>query len=178
MYYPGAAAVPELVAVNVKNRSHRIEAHVVVDGAEAEGVLLAQGSRLGGWCLYVHDGRLHYVHNRSAVETHHLQGAATLEPGPHVFVFDFTKTGEHRGHARLLADGQLVAEGGIDRFTPGRFSLTGAGVTCGYGNGLPVADDIDSPFPFHGIIDQVTVEVDGEAFVDPGEEAEAVIAMQ
>jgi arylsulfatase A-like enzyme len=178
VYYPGAAAVPELVAVNVKNRSHRIEAHVVVDGPEAQGVLLAQGSRLGGWCLYVRGGGLHYVHNRAAVETHHLHGAAALEPGPHVLAFEFAKTGEHQGQVRLLVDGEVVAEGAIDRFTPGRFSLTGAGVTCGYGNGLPVVDDIDSPFPFRGVIDRVTVEVDGEAFVDPEEEAEAVIAMQ
>ena len=63
---------------------------------------------------------------------------------------------------RLLADRGVVAEGTIEFFTPGRFSVTGAGVTCGFSNGLPVIDEISPPFRFSGIIDSLFVEVDGE----------------
>jgi arylsulfatase len=178
VYYPDAAPVPELVAVNVKNRTHRIEAHVTVPEQGAEGVLLSQGSLLGGWCFYVANGALHYVHNRAATQPDHLHGAAALDPGPHTLAFEFAKAGEHRGRALLLADGRIVAEGTIAHFTPGRFSVTGVGVTCGYSNGLPVTDDIDPPFRFNGTIDLLFVEVDGEPFIDPDEEADAVIAMQ
>jgi arylsulfatase len=178
VYYPDAAPVPELVAVNVKNRNHRIEAHVTVPEEGAEGVLLSQGSLLGGWCFYVARGALHYVHNRAATQPDHLHGATALHPGPHTLAFDFAKAGEHRGRARLLADGRIVAEGTIEHFTPGRFSVTGVGVTCGYSNGLPVTDEIDPPFRFNGTIDLLFVEVDGEPFIDPDEEADAVIAMQ
>jgi hypothetical protein len=41
-----------------------------------------------------------------------------------------------------------------------------------------VADDVDPSSRFTGIIESVTVEVDGMPFVDPEEEAEAVISTQ
>lgn len=144
----------------------------------ASGVLLSQGSRLGGWCLYVRNGRLHYVHNRAATEPDRLSGDISVEPGRHEWIFEFAKTGEHRGRARLVADGAVVDERVIKRFTPGRFSLTGAGITCGYTNGLPVADDVDPSSRFTGGLETVTVEVDGMPFVDPEEEVEAVISSQ
>ena len=65
-YYQDAAPVPELVAVNVKNRTHRIVAEVTIPEGGAQGVLLSQGSLLGGWTFYVAGGALHYVHNRAA----------------------------------------------------------------------------------------------------------------
>jgi arylsulfatase len=121
---------------------------------------------------------LHYVHNRAATAPDRLSGDISVEAGPHEWIFEFAKTGEHRGRGRLVADGAVIAEGTIKRFTPGRFSLTGAGITCGYSNGLPVADDVDPSSRFTGTIETVTVEVDGEPFVDPEEEAEAVISTQ
>jgi arylsulfatase A-like enzyme len=178
LYYPGAAPVPELMAVNVKNRTHRVVARVQLLADGATGMLLSQGSRLGGWCLYVRDGRLHYVHNRAATEPDRLWGDISVEAGPHEWIFEFAKTGEHRGRARLLADGATIAEADNKKFTTGRFSLTGAGITCGYSNGLPVEEGIDPPFRFTGEIEVVTVEVDGEPFVDPVEEAQAVISTQ
>ena len=178
VYYPEAAQVPELMAVNVKNRTHRVVTRVNLAAPGASGVLLSQGSRLGGWCIYVQDGRLHYVHTRAATEPDRLSGDISLETGPHEWIFEFAKTGEHRGRVRLVADGAVIAEGSIKRFTPGRFSLTGAGITCGYTNGLPVAEDIDPSSRFTGTIETVTVEVDGMPFVDPEEEAEAVISTQ
>ena len=107
-----------------------------------------------------------------------MSGDISVEPGPHEWVFEFAKSGEHRGRARLIVDGAVVAGMDIKRFTPGRFSLTGAGITCGYSNGLPVAAEIDPPARFTGTIETVTVEVDGMPFVDPEEEAEAVISTQ
>ncbi|MBO0731329.1 MAG: arylsulfatase, partial [Acidimicrobiaceae bacterium] len=178
IYYPGAAQVPELMAVNVKNRSHRVSATVELDDGPSEGVLISQGSLLGGWCLYLKDDALHYVHNLAATGIDRLSAPVSLDPGPHEWAFEFLKTGSQGGRARLVADGAVVAEGTIDRFTLGRFSLTGAGVTCGYSNGLPVTDDIRPPFPFTGKLDLVTVDVDGAAFIDPDEESEAVISMQ
>lgn len=177
-YYQDAAQVPELVAVNVKNRTHRMVAEVTIPGGGAEGVLLSQGSLLGGWCFYLDGGALHYVHNRAATAPDHLRGEVHLAPGPHTLAFEYAKLGEHRGRARLLADRDVVAEGTIEFFTPGRFSVTGAGVTCGYSNGLPVIDEISPPFRFSGSIDSLFVEVDGEPFIDPQEEVDAIIAMQ
>src|SRR5262249_57876036 len=48
VYYPFAGPVTEEAAVNVRNRSHRITADVEIPAGGAEGILLAQGSILGG----------------------------------------------------------------------------------------------------------------------------------
>jgi arylsulfatase len=170
--------VPESAAVSVKNRTHRIVADVDVDEA-AEGVVLAQGSLLGGWTLFLTDGRLRYVHNLSGREQHRVEAGTPLTPGRHRLEFRFDKTGEHRGTGTLLVDGAPVASGELPRFTPNRFSLTGAGLTCGKSGPLPVTDDYAPPFAFTGTIHGgVVVEVDGEPYVDPEAEAEVAITTQ
>src|SRR5579871_3748380 len=127
-YYPGAAQVPEVVAPNVRNRPHTVTADVVLPG---EGTLIAQGSGLGGWSLAVTGGRLAYVHNLGGIAECSVVSALPVPAGRHELAFRFEPSGEHRGTGRLLVDGNEVASAEIPRFTPGRFSLTGAGVTCG-----------------------------------------------
>src|SRR5262249_34404869 len=123
-YYPFAGPVTEEAAVNVRNRSHRISAEVEIPEGGAEGILLAQGSILGGYVFFVRGGRLHYVHNFVGLEEHRLTSAADLTPGRHTLEFRFDKTDEHQGRCRLLVDGEAVAVGDIPRFTPTRFSIT------------------------------------------------------
>jgi arylsulfatase A-like enzyme len=179
VYRPGAAAVPEMAAVNVRNRDHVVRAEVELPEAGlASGVLLAQGSGLGGWAVYMVDGRLAYVHNYVSVEEHHIGSEVIVPPGPHELSFHFRRTADHTGVGQLLVDGAVVGEGTIPRFTPMRFSLSGAGLTCGYGNGLPVSRSYRGTFPFTGTIHKVVVEVDGDGFVDPEADAAFAIARQ
>ena len=179
-YPPDAAPVPEAVAVNVRNRSHLVTAEIVVPDAGTEGVLISQGSLLGGWVLFVVGGRLTYVHNLCNLEQHRVEARTPLAPGRHTVVFRFDKTGEHQGRGTLLVDGEAVGTGDIPRFTPNRFALAGAGLSVGRdASGLAVCDDYVAPFPFTGgIIGEVTVDVDGRAFVDPEAEAEIAITTQ
>jgi arylsulfatase len=176
-YYPARVSVPEPAAVNVRNRNHRITAHVTVDGP-CEGVLLAQGSRLGGWSLFVQDGRLRYVHNYVGLRETLIEGPVALAPGEHTLGFAFDRTADHAGTGTLLVDGAAVASGRVTAFTPVRFSLLGAGLSCGRDVGLPVSSSYDDEFPFTGGLSRVVVEVDSEPWVDPEEEAAAVIAAQ
>lgn len=178
LYVPGTAAVPEAAAVNVRNRTHTITAVVTLPPGPCAGVLAAQGSGLGGWTLYVHDNRLRYVHNFIGAELHRIAGDTALTPGPHTLAFHFTRTGEHCGEGTLLVDDQPVGCGPIPRFTPTRFSLTGAGLTVGRGNALAVSDDYEGPFPFSGTLHRVIVEVTGAPFLDPEAEAEVAIRTQ
>ncbi len=183
VYYPGAAAVPEMVAVNVRNRDHRIVATVEIpeagpDGRATEGVLLSLGSGLGGWTLYLDDGRPAYVHNFVSLEEHHLGATERVPPGRHQVAFVFERTGEHRGVGHLEVDGVEVARGDIPRFTLTKFSVTGAGLTCGYSDGLPVTRRYQAPFRFTGTIDDVVVEVDGPPWSDPETDAEEAMARQ
>jgi arylsulfatase A-like enzyme len=178
VYYPLAGPVPEEAAVNVRNRSHRITAEVDVPEGGAEGILLAQGSALGGYVLFVLDGRLHYAHNFVGFEQHRLTSAVELTPGAHKLQFRFDKTGEHQGHGSLVVDGETLATGDIPRFTPTRFSITDDGLTCGYDLGMPVVDDYQAPFRFTGRLHRVIVDVDGQPFTDPAAEADLALRAQ
>jgi arylsulfatase len=177
-YFPGPLAVPEPAAVNVRNRSHRINARVLVGEGPVEGVLLALGNRLGGWTFFVQDGQLHYVHNYVGLDETRISADFELTPGWHTLTFTFTKTGEHRGAGALLVDDVEIGRGDLSHFTPVRFSLHGAGLSCGRDVGLPVSKEYTDEFPFTGTIERVVVEVDGPEVVDAEEEAASAIAQQ
>jgi len=179
VYFPGAAAVPEEVAVNVRDRSHLIRATVdITEGAPVEGIILAQGSALGGWTFYLSEGRPAYAHNFVSLEEQWVEADTPVPPGRHEITYRFERTRPHRGVGHLAVDGVEVARVEIPRFTLTKFSVTGAGLTCGYSDGLPVTPRYTAPFRFTGHLESVVVEVDGEPFADPEIEAHEAIARQ
>jgi arylsulfatase len=177
-YRPDRPAVPEVVAVNVRNRDHVVRVDARVPDAGAEGVLVAQGSGLGGWAFYVAEGRLAYTHNFVGLEEQHIEATTPVPPGLHELVYAFEKTAEHRGIGRLMVDGREVGRGEIPRFTPMRFSLTGAGLSVGYSDGIPVSRRFAAPFAYTGTIERAVVEVDGPPFSDPEGEAHIAASRQ
>jgi arylsulfatase len=176
VYWPGRAPVPENSAVNVR-RPHTITAFVEIGDVPAQGVIAAQGSVLGGWSLHVRDdGYLCYVHNHSGWRESRVEALVRdrLTPGAHTIAFRYGAPA-----ATLLVDGAVVAEGEIPRFTPTRFSLTGAGLTVGWSPDFSPADrDYRGAFRFTGTIDRVEIDVVGEPAVDLEGEARDAIAAQ
>ena len=61
--YPGMTAMLENGTLDIKNRSHTITAEIEIPQETAQGVIIAQGGRFGGWSLYVKDGKLKYCYN-------------------------------------------------------------------------------------------------------------------
>lgn len=180
VYYPGGGRVPEVMGARLNNRSHAVTAEVDWPDGGAEGVLMAQGSILGGWTLFVRDGRLTYVHNLSSYREHRVSAELDLASGEHTLGFRFVKHDEgNKGHVHLLVDGEEVGDERIGYFTPLRFSFVGHGLTCGYDGTLAVVDDYRSPYTFtRGALRRVLVDVDGEPFVDAEGEAEVAVTTQ
>jgi len=56
-YYPGMIRIPEANAPDIKNKSFHIAADVEIPKSGADGVLVTQGGRFGGWGLLVLDGK-------------------------------------------------------------------------------------------------------------------------
>jgi arylsulfatase len=179
VYYPGGSPVPATVAVDVRNRSHRITARLTVpDGLVPTGVLVALGSGLGGWSLHLLDGCLRYVHSLYGKERHVVASDTPIGPGEHALVFNFTRTADHVGEGQLLSDGAVVGEGLISRFTPQVFNYHGAGLSCGYELGPAVGEGYDAPFPCTAQLHEVTVEVFDRPDVDPSARYLAIMAEQ
>jgi arylsulfatase len=171
VFEPGGAPQFEYTAVNLKNRSHTITADVRIPPEGAEGVLFAHGSWFSGYSLYLKGDRLVYVHNYLGLQEYRITSAEPLPRGDCTLAFVFTRTGEHRGHGRLLVDGREVGAGEIPRTIPAVIETSGEGQCCGYDSGLPVTEDYDAPFRFTGLLRQVVVEVEP----GPGEDLEAQV---
>jgi arylsulfatase len=179
VHFPNTAPVPETVAVNVRNRNHSITAAVTVaEGAPPQGVLLAMGSVLGGFSLYLREGRLCYVHNLVGRGRDHVRSSAVVGPGDHELRFEYSPRPDFSGSMRLLVDGDEVGAGEVVMFTPARFSITGGGLTCGYEAGPAVGDDYEAPFPCTATIHRVVVEVDGAEHRDLESELEGIMSEQ
>jgi len=180
VYFPGAAEVPETVAVNVRRRSFTIAAAVDV-GEGAEGILFSQGSGSGGHALYLRDGRLHYTYNWLGEREQTVTSEVEVPRGVHILSAEFEKSGDDEetksalGTVTLHLDTEAV--GSAEMTTqPGPFSLSGCGLTIGRGNGSSVAADNPGSFPFRGgEIQRVAVDVSGDPYVDHEKEVLAYL---
>ncbi|MEO5711618.1 MAG: arylsulfatase [Nocardioidaceae bacterium] len=139
---PRAGRLTEEAAPNVKNRSHTVSVQVTVDET-AEGVLVAQGGRFGGWSLFCHAGRLSYAYNCYGRSLTTVRAAASLEPGDHELVLRFVYDGGPPGdgaEVSLDVDGAEVATGTVPQTTAYYFSFDET-FNVGVDRGTPVTDD-------------------------------------
>jgi len=178
-YFQGGAPVPESVAIKLCNRSHEIAVALEVpDSVVPNGVLITLGCALGGWSLHLVKGQLRYVHNLYGKRRTLIQADRVLGSGRHDVKFAFEKDADLGGSAVLELEGEVVAEGLIDRFTPAVFNEVGAGLTCGYEWGPAVGEGYAAPFSFNGTILRADVTATGPMVVDPVLEVAAILAMQ
>ncbi len=166
VFRPNTAPVSEEVAPNTKLRPHRITARVTIPDGGAQGVLLAQGGRFGGYSLFVVDGRAHYALNFAGLSTTTLAAPAPLGEGRHVVTVELAPLVGLAMRAELLVDDAVVATADIERTAPFRFAIAGEGLCCGYDDGTAVSELYQSPFPFTGAIEDVVVDVSGEPVSD------------
>ena len=159
----GMSGMLEGVFINVKNRSKTITAEIEVPQGAANGTLVAQGGRFGGWSLYVKDGVPAYDYNFLGLQRSSIAGTAKLPPGKATlqFVFDYDGGGPGKGgKGTLLVNGQKVAEGRIEHTQAGLFSADET-ADVGIDLGTPVVEAIgaEAKSRFTGRIPKLTVEV-------------------
>jgi arylsulfatase A-like enzyme len=185
VYFPGTQSVPENVAAKVLNRAHAITVDAeLADGDE--GVLACHGSNVGGYVLFVQDGKLHYVHNYVGAEELEVSSDEPIPAGRHALRYEFEPTGAPDlmagrgtpGIGRLFVDGEQVGQGELAVTVPLALGL-GSGFAVGRNPGSATSTRYASPFPFTGTISKVTVDVSGKPDHDDAEakKAEARVAM-
>jgi len=159
----GMTGMLENVFLNVKNRSKTITAEVEIPQGGANGVILAQGGRFGGWSLYLKDGKPAYTYNFVGLNRYTVSAPEALPAGKATVVFDFAYDGGGLGKGgtgTLSVNGRKVAEGRIDRTQPMIFSADET-TDVGVDEATPVVSGIgEGPETrFTGKIEKVTVEV-------------------
>jgi arylsulfatase A-like enzyme len=166
--YQGMTGMTENTFINIKNQSHSIAADVVVPKDGAEGVLLAQGGRFGGWSLYVKEGKPVYTYNWLGLKRYDIASTKPLAPGKATVRFEFAYDGGGAGKGGLgtiFVNGEKVAEARIDQTQCCMFSLD-EGADVGRNEGTPVTEDYKVPFAFNGVIDKVTVTLGNTSEAD------------
>ncbi len=159
--YQGMVGISENAFINVKNRSHTITAEVEIAKKAADGVLLAQGGRFGGWALYLKNGKPTYTYNWLGLQRYTVAAKHALPVGSSTIRFEFTYGGGGLGKggaAALFVDGKQAAMGRIDQTQCCVFSLDD-GADVGADHGTAVSPDYDVPSEFSGTIGEVTIEL-------------------
>jgi arylsulfatase len=169
-YYPGTTEVPEQLAARTQQVSFKILAEV--DFTESsEGVIVAQGSRFGGYTMFVKGGELVFVYNFLGIPPEQRIAGAVPTSGRHIVGVDVQKqrTGDHGeagGQLTLYVDDDAVAQQEI-RTQLGRYSLTGEGLCVGYDGGDVVSSEYRPGFAFTGgEIVKVVYDVADDHYVD------------
>jgi len=159
--YEGMTGITENAFINVKGRSYTITAEIEVPAGGANGVIIAQAGRFGGWSLYMKNGRVHHVYNFGGLQRTTVSSPQALAPGQHTVRYEFAYDGGPPGSggaSRLLVDGQPPGEARVPRTMPFLYSAD-EGVDVGTDNETPVTDEYrEGDNEFTGRIRKVTVE--------------------
>ena len=151
----------ENVFINVKNRSLAITADVEIPARSANGVILAQGGRFGGWSLYFKDGKPMYTYNFLGLQRFTVASSQAVPAGKAKVRFEFAYDGGigKGGMGTLYVNDRKVAAGRIEHTQAGIFSADET-ADVGVDDATPVTDAYKAwDNAFTGRILKVTVEV-------------------
>ena len=165
--------VPNSAAPNILNKSYTITAEVEIPEGGAEGMIVTEGGRFGGYGLFLSKGELGFGRGKVVFLYNLLDLKRTIWEGPelgagkHTIVFDFKSDGPGLGKGGtgvLSVDGKEVARNSMEHTTPitfpedetfdiGQDTRTGVAM---------VEYRYDVPFKFTGKIDKLTFKLEPE----------------
>lgn len=174
--YEGMTGMSENVFINTKCKSHTITAEVNIPEGGANGVILAQAGRFGGWSLYLKDGKPAYTYNLLGMNRTTISGTTPVPAGKATVRFEFAYDGGGMfkgGTGTLFVNDEKVAEGRVERCQI-VFSAD-EGTDVGEDGESPVIEDygIAAPYRFTGEIDKVTIDVKPTEAADAQAHAQA-----
>ncbi len=184
--YGTMGRLSESSVLNIKNKSFAVTAQLEIPEEGANGVIIAQGGRFGGWSLYATGGKLKFVYNVLGI---HLFPVAAEEPipsGKHQVRMEFTYDGgglAKGGGVELFHDGTSVATGRVELTEPMIFSADET-TDVGRESGTPVTDDYTAESSrFNGRIEWVQIDIDEAAedldhLITPEERLRVAMARQ
>ena len=172
-YTGGLVGVPQSGAPDILDKSYTITAEVTIPEGGAEGMIVTQGGRFGGYGLFLskgefgfNRGRVVFLYNLLDLKRTIWEGPE-LEAGKHTIVFDFKSDGQGLGKGGtgvLFVDGKEVARNSMEHTTPVTFPEDET-FDIGQDTRTPLAlieYRYDVPFKFTGKIDKLTFKLEPE----------------
>ena len=174
--YSGATVtgIPGGGAPNLLNTSYTITADIDVPQGNADGVIVTDGGRFGGYGLYLLKGKPVFTYNFLGVRRARWEGDQALSPGKHTVAFDFKYDGlgtatlafnnlsgvGRSGNGTLMVDGKAVSTQKLAATVP-LTNPVDETFDIGADTGTPVDDrDYQVPFAFTGKINKLTIAID------------------
>jgi arylsulfatase A-like enzyme len=168
VYTTPGIAIPTGDAPNTLNRAFSITAEIEIPKEGAEGMILTQGGRFGGYGLYLLKGRPVFTYNYADLERTRWAGKDALTPGKHTIVYELTHDPNTKGAVGpfgkgglgvLKVDGNEVDKKVIQRTIP--FLMTWD-ETFDIGQDLrtPVDEEYQCPFPLTATLKRVTMRLE------------------
>jgi hypothetical protein len=166
--------IPGGDAPKLLNTSYTITADIEVPQAGAEGVIITDGGRFGGFGMYLLKSKPVFTWNLLDLKRTRWEGAGALAPGKHTIVFDFKYDGMgfatlafnstsgigRAGTGTLTVDGKVISTQTMERTVPLTLPVDET-FDIGADTGTSVDDrDYQLPFPFTGKINKLTISVE------------------
>jgi arylsulfatase len=184
LFFPGMGRLSENSVISIKNRSFSVTAEIEVSSAGANGTIIAQGGRFGGWALYTLDGRLAFSYNLLGIQEFVTKADQAIPEGEHQVRVEFGYDGGglgKGGSTTLFVDGQSVGSGRVAATQAMVFSADET-TDVGYESGTTVGSEYDSTTSrFSGKIRWVQIDVgddDHDHFISPEERLRVAVARQ
>ena len=171
--YAGMTRLSENSVLQVKNKSYRVTAELVVPDESPSGVIVAQGGSFGGWSVYVVDGVVKYCYNLYGLQRFITAADGPLTPGTRQVRVEFAYDGGglgKGGDVSLYVDGNPIGKGRVEGTEPFTYSLDET-TDVGVDTGTPVADEYGhTGNAFTGTINWVQLDIgqdNHDHLVDP-----------
>jgi arylsulfatase len=160
-------------APSILDSSYKFKAEVVIPQGGAEGMIVTQGGRFGGYWFYLQKGKPVFLYNLLDLKRVRWEGADALLPGKHALEFDFkydglglgtlafnNVSGIGRGGTGVLkVDGKEVASQTVEHTVPLVWQWD-ENFDIGADTGTPVSNDYQVPFRFTGKLNKLTLTID------------------
>ena len=170
------SGVPPACAPSILGRSYNIEAEVEIPEGGAEGMIVTEGGRFGGYGLFLSKGELD-IGRGKVVFLYNLLGmkhiaweGPKLKPGKHTVAFNFKYDGPgfgKGGTGTLSVDGKEVARKTLENTVPITFPEDET-FDVGMDTRTPVSlieYHYDCPFKFTGKINRLTYTLGPHEYV-------------
>jgi arylsulfatase len=182
--FSGMGRLSENSVVSIKNKSFSVTAEIDVPEGGADGVIIAQGGRFGGWSVYVSGGKAKFVYNVLGIQEFATEAHMQIPTGTHHVRMEFAYDGGglgKGGDVTLYYDGESVGTGRVGATQALIFSADET-TDVGYESGTAVSPDYTPQSSrFTGTINWVQIDLGGddhEHLIDPEERLRVAMARQ